>query len=54
MDIRNLGVSELSFDEQIAIDGGDGYEWGLAVGRFIRKTGEAIADAAEKAWDAIT
>ena len=47
MDIQNLGFSELTPEEQAAIDGGDGYEWGLAVGRFIRKVGEAIGDAVD-------
>ena len=47
MEMQSLGFAELTTDEMTAIDGGDGYEWGLAVGRFLRRVGEAIGEALE-------
>lgn len=48
MDTLTLGFAELTGDEMTAIDGGlDGYEAGLAVGRFLRRVGQAIGEALE-------
>ena len=49
MDMHALGLIELSANEQTLIDGGaDGYEWGLAVGRFLRAVGEALTEQLAK------
>ena len=49
MDTHALGLIELTADEQAQVDGGaDGYEWGLAVGRFLRAVGEALTEQLAK------